>query len=66
MQIAPQSTPVHALVGKVVVSINESESSIEVRFLDDSRIVIDMRQVEYRGPEALALFREGLPTVVWN
>ncbi|MEI7875593.1 MAG: hypothetical protein WCK95_25945 [Alphaproteobacteria bacterium] len=66
MLISPRPASVGTLVGKIVALVKETESRIEINFADGSRIDIDMRPIAYRGPEALVLHRQGLPTVVWN
>lgn len=66
MKINPGSVSVDNLVGKIVAWVKETESLIEINFADRARIDVDMRSIAYRGPEALVLHHQGLPTVVWN
>lgn len=66
MEISPFSIRVDALIGKVVASVLELDNSIKIQFVDETQITIDMHRQAYRGPEALELYRQGLPVVVWN
>jgi len=66
MQTSPRSTGVAKFVGKTVTAVNESDDMIEIRFLDGSKVIVDMHRQAYRGPEALELNRRGQPPVIWN
>src|ERR1700744_1320337 len=64
--VDPASMHVDQLIGKMVSSIAERDKAIEIIFLDETRIVVDMHRQAYRGPEALQLNQNGLPPVIWN
>lgn len=54
------------LISKIVLRVEESPNSIEIRFLDGAILAIDLHRQAYRGPEALELNRAGHPPIVWN
>lgn len=64
--VLPKTQNIRKLVGKTVSSIIEGKNGIEIKFIDDTCLIIDMRPDAYRGPEALELHRYGQPLVVWN
>jgi len=66
LEVSPRNVSVFQLVGKRVDAVSEREDAIEIRFVDGSRVTVDMRHQAYRGPEALELNRRGEPPVIWN
>ncbi len=66
LEVSPRNVKVLQLVGKTVAAVSEREDAIEIRFVDGSRVAVDMRHQAYRGPEALELMRRGEPPVIWN
>lgn len=62
----PGSFNSEALIGKRVASIDSNETQIVIAFENGVRLEIDMRPESFRGPEAMQLDRDGLPTIVWN
>jgi len=66
MSITPRSISIDKQVGKIVASVLERENAIEIEFIGGTQIAIDLRPEAYRGPEALELYRQGHPLVIWN
>jgi hypothetical protein len=64
-QISPKM-PFERLLSKTVESVEESVNSIDMNFIDGTKLTIDMRPQAYRGPEAMELNRVGFPTVIWK
>lgn len=65
-EIFPNSSQVNQFVGNTITSVLDQDTATELKFLDGERIVIDMSDAAYNGPEALQLSREGEPTIIVN
>ncbi|MGH7034690.1 MAG: hypothetical protein ACREFL_13240 [Stellaceae bacterium] len=64
--IMPASKELDDLVGQIVVAVSENSDSIEIRFLNATKLIIDLRPDAFRGPEALQLQFPGEPAIVWK
>jgi hypothetical protein len=62
----PQPEHIEYMIGKILNSAGEQEGSVTLRFIDGTRITVDMRPDAYDGPEAMELNRRGFPPVIWN
>lgn len=63
---AKQPLSAEDLVGRTVIDVKESESSIEIVFEGDLSITVDMKDEAFTGPEAIQLLVPGESIVIWN
>jgi hypothetical protein len=63
---ARQSLNAEDLVGRTLIDVKESESSVEFVFEGDLSVAVDMRAEAFTGPEAMQLMVPGEPIVIWN
>jgi hypothetical protein len=54
------------LTGLELTHVHQDNSKVVLSFEGDVKMVISLLPDAYKGPEAIVLNREGLPTVVWN
>ena len=64
-RLSGQTQP-STLTGLVLTGVYQNDSQVVISFEGDVKMVISLLPEAYKGPEAIILNREGLPTVVWN
>ena len=52
--------------GKIVSAIEESDSTFVIYFESGKSLSVGLTDDDYYGPEAMALYQEDKPTIVWN
>lgn len=55
-----------ALVGHRLVAIDTSPETAELKFSDEARLTVDLRDDAFAGPEAMQLYGPNNVIVVWN
>jgi hypothetical protein len=66
IHLLPASASIDDLTEKMVTSVEVKQDSVEIRFLDKTILIIDMRDEAFNGPEALQLERVGQSPVIWR
>jgi hypothetical protein len=66
IHMLPAGASIDDLTGKMVISVDEKQDSVEIRFLDKTAFIIDMRDQAFHGPEAIQLNRVGQTPVIWR
>jgi hypothetical protein len=59
-------TQPNSLTGLVLTDVYQNDNQVVMSFEGDVKMEISLLPEAYKGPEAMVLNREGLPTVVWN
>ena len=61
-----EGASIQTIDGTNVISVEELDDRIAITFDNNLSLLVGLNEVDYNGPEAMALRREGEPTVVWN
>lgn len=65
-RIQPETAALQDLVGSRVIEAVSEALAIVLTLDNGTTLMVDLAYDAWHGPEALILYRAGLPTVVWN
>lgn len=55
-----------AIKGQIILSVQETATSAEITAINEARVIVDLSDEAYSGPEAMQLCVPGKPIVIWN
>lgn len=65
-KITFHDTALNNLIGLKVIEVNETKESAELMFDNGCKLIVNMKEEAYEGPEAMALYGPNDFWVVWN